>query len=106
MNQGIRIAALMLLVISFAGTTFAQTSAADIYRTKCAMCHGPDGLAATPTAKNFKVLSFKDPAMISASDAQFFTSTKDGKNKMPAYKDKLTDDQIKDVIAYIRTLQK
>jgi mono/diheme cytochrome c family protein len=106
MNRRIRIAALMLLAISFAGTAFAQTSAADVYRTKCAMCHGADGLAATPTAKNFKVLSFKDPAMVSASDAQFIASTKDGKGKMPAYKDKLTDAQIKDVIAYIRTLQK
>jgi mono/diheme cytochrome c family protein len=54
-----------------------------------------------------KVLSFKDPAMVKASDAQFIASTTDGKGKMmPAYKGKLTDAQIKDVIAYIRTLQK
>jgi mono/diheme cytochrome c family protein len=31
---------------------------------------------------------------------------KGGKNKMPAYSDKLTGDQIKSVVAYIRTLQK
>jgi mono/diheme cytochrome c family protein len=53
-----------------------------------------------------KVLSFKDPAMIKASDEQFFASTKNGKGKMPAYAAKLTDAQIKDVISYIRTLQK
>jgi mono/diheme cytochrome c family protein len=70
------------------------------------MCHGADGLAATPVAKSMKVLSFKDPAMIKASDAQFFASTKNGKNKMPAYAGKLTDAQIKDVVAYIRILQK
>jgi mono/diheme cytochrome c family protein len=70
------------------------------------MCHGADGLAATPMGKNMKILSFKDPKMISASNAQFFASTKEGKGKMPAYKGKLTDQQIKDVIAYIRTLQK
>ena len=106
MNKQIRTAALMLLAISFAGTAFAQTSAADLYKAKCAMCHGADGLATTPTAKSFKVLSFKDPTMLSASEAQFIASTKDGKGKMPAYKDKLTDAQIKDVIAFIRTLQK
>jgi mono/diheme cytochrome c family protein len=44
--------------------------------------------------------------MLAASDHQFFVSTKDGLNRMPAYKGKLTDQQIKDVIAYIRTLQK
>jgi mono/diheme cytochrome c family protein len=57
-------------------------------------------------AKNLKVLSFKAPEMVKATDAQFFASTKNGKNKMPAYAGKLTDAQIKDVVAYIRTLQK
>ena len=106
MNRQIRTAAMMLMAISFAGSAFAQNPGADAYRTKCAMCHGADGLAATPTAKNFKVLSFKDPEMLKASDAQFIASTRDGKGKMPAYKDKLTDVQIKDVVLYIRTLQK
>lgn len=106
MNKQIRTAAMMLMAISFAGSAFALNPGADVYRTKCAMCHGADGLAASPTAKNFKVLSFKDPEMLKASDAQFIASTRDGKGKMPAYKDKLTDMQIKDVVLYIRTLQK
>jgi mono/diheme cytochrome c family protein len=70
------------------------------------MCHGADGLAATPMAKNLKVLSFKAPEMLKAPDAQFIASTKNGKGKMPAYNGKLTDAQIKDVISYVRTLQK
>jgi cytochrome c6 len=44
--------------------------------------------------------------MVQAPDAQFIASTKDGKGKMPAYAGKLTDAQITDVVAYIRTLQK
>jgi mono/diheme cytochrome c family protein len=109
MTLQIRAEAVILLAVFIAGPAFAQGSGANIYNTsspKCAMCHGADGLAATPVAKSMKVLSFKDPAMIKASDAQFIASTTDGKNKMPAYKGKLTDAQIKDVIAYIRTLQK
>jgi mono/diheme cytochrome c family protein len=96
----------MLLTLLMAAPAFAQGSAADTYRTKCAMCHGADGLATTPTAKNFKVVSFKDPTMVKATDAQLIASTADGKGKMPAYKGKLTDAQITDVIAFIRTLQK
>jgi mono/diheme cytochrome c family protein len=57
-------------------------------------------------AKSMKVVSFKDATMVSATDAQFIASTTDGKGKMPAYKGKLTDAQIKDVVGYIRTLQK
>jgi mono/diheme cytochrome c family protein len=105
MTHGIKAAAVILLAALIAVPAFAQAPG-DLYKAKCAMCHGADGLAATTMGKNMKILSFKDPKMLSASDHQFFVSTKDGLNKMPAYKDKLTDQQIKDVISYIRTLQK
>ncbi|MGD0902530.1 MAG: cytochrome c [Terracidiphilus sp.] len=106
MTLQIKTAFIILLAASVAAPAFAQAPGADTYKAKCAMCHGPDGLAATPMAKNLKILSFKDPSMVKASDAQFIASTKNGKGKMPAYAGKLTDAQIKDVIAYIRTLQK
>lgn len=106
MNLRIKTASIILLAASIVAPAFAQTSGADIYKAKCAMCHGVDGLAATPMAKNLKVLSFKAPEMVKATDAQFIASTKNGKGKMPAYTGKLTDAQIKDVVSYIRTLQK
>jgi mono/diheme cytochrome c family protein len=106
MTSRINLAAVILLAASFAAPAFSQGPGADNYKAKCAMCHGADGLAATPMGKNMKILSFKAPAMVKATDAQLFASTKNGKNKMPAYAGKLTDAQIKDVVAYIRTLQK
>jgi mono/diheme cytochrome c family protein len=106
MNKQLRNAAFILLAISFWGSAFAQVPGADTFKAKCAMCHGADGLATTPTAKNFKVVSFKDPAQVKLTDAELTAATANGKGKMPAYKDKLTDAQMKDVIGYIRTLQK
>jgi mono/diheme cytochrome c family protein len=106
MMQAIRAAAVILLAAFIAGPAFTQAPGADTYKAKCAMCHGADGLAATPMGKNMKILSFKAPEMVKAPDAQFIASTKNGKNKMPAYNGKLTDAQIKDVVAFIRTLQK
>ena len=106
MSERIRTAAVMLLAILLVAPAFAQGSGADTYKAKCAMCHGADGLAATPMGKSMKILSFKDPAQVKATDAQFIASTKDGKGKMPAYAGKLTDAQITDVVVYIRTLQK
>ena len=106
MTQCIRTAAMILLAASLAIPALAE-DAATLYKAKCAMCHGTDGLAATPVGKTMKVLSFKAPEMVSATDARFIASTANGKGaKMPAYKGKLTDAQIKDVVAYIRTLQK
>jgi cytochrome c6 len=106
MIQRIGMAAAILLTALIAVPAFAQAPGADIYKAKCAMCHGADGLAATPVGKSMKILSFKAPAMVKASDAQLIASTKDGKGKMPSYKAKLTDAQIKEVVSYIRTLQK
>jgi mono/diheme cytochrome c family protein len=53
-----------------------------------------------------KAPSFKDPAVVKASDADLIAAVTNGKGKMPANKGKLTDAQIKAAIAYIRTLQK
>jgi len=106
MNSRIRTAALFLLAASIAAPVFAQSAGADTYKAKCQMCHGPDGTAATPMGKMMKIPSFKDPQEIKASEASLVAITKDGKGKMPAYNGKLTDAQIKEVVSFIRTLQK
>lgn len=98
---------LLGLVAVFAvSTASAQTSGADTYKAKCQMCHAADGSGSTPAGKAMKAVPFSDPALVKASDADLIAATKNGKGKMPAYAGKLTDDQIRDVIAYIRTLQK
>ena len=99
---------LMLVAIAAATTmtAFAQGSGADTYKAKCAMCHGADGLGATPAGKAMKATSFKSPESIKASDADLIAITKSGKGKMPAYSSKLSGPEINQVVAYIRTLQK
>jgi len=84
----------------------AQESGADTYKARCAMCHGDDGTANTPAGKMFKAASFSDPAIVKIADADRIPIVKKGKDKMPAFGDKLTDDQIKSVLEYIRTLEK
>jgi len=94
-------AALILLAASIAGSAFAQARGADVYKAKCASCHGADGLATTPAAKKMKAVSLKAPEVMKWSDAQLTAFTRD------AYKNYgMTDEQIKDVVAYIRKLQK
>ena len=96
-------------VISFlAASTMcvAQGSGADTYKSKCQMCHAADGSGNTPTGKSTKVVPFSSPDIVSKSDADLVAITKNGKGKMPAYAGKLTDAQITDVVAHIRTLQK
>jgi mono/diheme cytochrome c family protein len=81
-------------------------AAADIYKSKCMMCHGADGSGNTPAGKAMGAIPFSSPALIKASDADLIAATLNGKGKMPAYTGKLTPAQVKDLIGYIRTLQK
>jgi len=94
----------VLCLAVLAVPSFAQ-SAADLYKTKCAMCHGADGKGATPMGPKIGVRDFHSPAVAKETDAEMITLTKEGKNKMPAYKGKLADDQIKDLVKHIRTLK-
>ena len=86
--------------------TFAQNTGAATYTSKCQMCHGADGTGNTPAGKAMRVPSFLSPATVKESNADLIAVTKNGKGKMPAYGSKLTDAEIKDVIAHVRTLQK
>lgn len=102
-----RLTAAIFAVSLFASqNTFAQTGA-DTFKSKCAMCHGEDGLGNTPVGKSMGVVSYKSPEALKLSNAAMSDIVKNGKNnKMPAFKGQLTDAQIKDVLQYVRTLQK
>ena len=98
--------AALCFAVLLAPVAHAQDAGADIYKAKCMMCHGPDGLGNTPAGKLAKILSYKDPSIVQKPDADLAAILKTGKNKMPAFSTKLSDDQIGAVVAYIRTLQK
>jgi mono/diheme cytochrome c family protein len=95
-----------IMAAATATTALAQGTGADTYKAKCQMCHAADGSGNTPAGKSMKAIPFSSPDLVKASDADLIAATKNGKGKMPAYSGKLTDAQIKEVITYIRTLQK
>jgi len=83
-----------------AASSAAAGPGADTYTSKCQMCHAADGSGSTPAGKAMKAIPFNSPG------AELIASTTNGKGKMPAFSGKLTAAQIKDVVAYVRTLQK
>jgi mono/diheme cytochrome c family protein len=84
----------------------AAQSAADLYKTKCAACHGPEGRGDTPAGKKFGARDFHSEEVQKKTDKELFDVTKNGKEKMPKYDGKLTDDQIRDLVKYVRELGK
>lgn len=96
---------LMLTGAICAGPASADDATA-VYKAKCAGCHAPDGSGSTPAGKALKVGDLRTDDTQKKTDAQLIDITTKGKDKMPAFKDKLTGDQIKDLVAYVRELAK
>lgn len=84
-----------------------------LYDAHCAVCHGSTGKGDGPGARVVRqpMRDFTDPAaMQPVSDRFLFEITKKGSsqfgrsNAMPAWGMKLSDTEIHDVVAYIRSL--
>ncbi|MGB8324743.1 MAG: cytochrome c [Candidatus Acidiferrum sp.] len=77
-----------------------------VYKAKCASCHGPDGKGETAAGKATKARDFASPEAKKETDAEWTDIIVKGKNKMPGYDKKITDAEVKDVVAYIRSIAK
>lgn len=84
----------------------SDDKSAATYKQKCAACHGPDGKGDTPAGKSTKVRSFADTEVAKQSDEELAGVVEKGKNKMPAYGKSLKPEEIKGLVAYIRSLAK
>jgi cytochrome c6 len=94
------------LALAVTAPAHAQDAAA-LFKTKCAACHSADGSGSSAMGKQLGVTDLRADATQKQTDAQLTDSITNGKGKrMPAYKGKLTDDQIKQLVAYIRDLAK
>lgn len=81
-------------------------SGREIYVNTCIRCHGIDGKGAGGIRLNPPPADLTSAAVQQRLDAALFTRIHDGKpnTAMGAWKHALTDDEIWDVLAYVRTL--
>ena len=101
------ISMLAAVLIAFcAGSTRAQSAGETLFKSKCAMCHGPDGKGEVPMGKKLNARNLGSTEVQSQSDAQLTEVLTKGKNKMPAYDGKLSKEQIAQLVAYIREFAK
>jgi mono/diheme cytochrome c family protein len=91
------------IIIASAGIGFAADAAA-IWAQNCASCHGKDGSGNTMMGKKLGVKDYTKEQ--SFSDAEAANIIKNGKGKMKGFKDKLSDADVKALVAYVRSLKK
>jgi cytochrome c6 len=99
---------MLLIAIALVSTLWAAPALADspetiaqgakVFSANCAACH-MNGNNVVNAAKNLKAETLKQYSM--DSEAAIVTQVTNGKNAMPSFKSKLSDEQIKAVAAYV-----
>lgn len=90
----------------FASAGRAQGPDAALFKTKCAVCHGADGKGETALGKANKLRDLGSADVQKLTDSELSTIIESGKAKMPAYGKSLKPEQIKGLVAYIRSFAK
>lgn len=84
----------------------AQDTGEAVFKSKCAMCHGPEGSGKTTMGQALKIPDLHSEQVQKMPDAELKTVITKGKNKMPAYEGKLGKEQIDKLVEFIRSLSK
>ena len=73
---------------------------ASLFRQNCAICHGPEADGKEIDGKLIPSLRFGEAAK--KTEAETYDQIANGKLPMPAFKNQLTDDEIKRMVKFIR----
>jgi mono/diheme cytochrome c family protein len=99
------------VIIASAGVGFAADAAA-LWGQHCASCHGKDGSGSTMMGKKLGVKDYRDSKVQAAfSDAEAMRAIKEGvktsgKETMKPFGIKLSEADIKALVAYVRSFKK
>ena len=93
--------AVLLLCGAVAARAADISKGGRLYGEHCASCHGAAGVPVMGGAPNFQ-----RSEKLLQPDTLLLASIRSGKNAMPAYVGILRDQEIIDVIAHLRTLQR
>ncbi len=91
-----------------AGDANAISEGKALWGTNCKSCHGVKGLGDGTKAEKIDIScgDFSSKEFQSTSDGEMFYKTKIGRKPMPSYKEKLSDTEIWQLVAYMRTMKK
>ncbi|HZR66985.1 MAG TPA: cytochrome c [Terriglobales bacterium] len=103
------------LVPIFLGVTFffsvsnlswaADDAGAAIFKSKCVLCHGADGSGNTPLGKQLQAANLHSKEVQKKTNAELHKIVHDGQTNMPPFADQLSDEQIDQVVRYVRSFK-
>ncbi|HTU47264.1 MAG TPA: cytochrome c [Bryobacteraceae bacterium] len=97
---------LSLYIFSSSALSAPPPSGADLFKSKCAMCHGPDGSGNTPMGKRLNLRDLRSSDVQKHTDDELTAIITNGKPPMPAYGKTLSASDIHELVAYLRSIAK
>ncbi|HJQ33306.1 MAG TPA: cytochrome c [Pyrinomonadaceae bacterium] len=89
------------------GRSSQLTRGREVYASNCRRCHGDDGAGHTRMAEMVEPPDMTDPAwQRGRSTSRMIASVSNGRGQMPAFKKKLSRQDIAAAVAYVRTFRR
>jgi mono/diheme cytochrome c family protein len=96
----------VLAILLMVSTRSMAETAAETYKTTCAMCHGPAGKGDTTLGQNLHAKDLTSDEVQKKTNEELSTIIVKGKENMPGFEGRLTQAQINGLVKLIRTLKK
>jgi mono/diheme cytochrome c family protein len=99
----------LFLFLVFRNPLWAQEKSSPsetIFKSKCVLCHGPDGSGNTPLGKQLQAANLGSKEVRKQSNAELHKIVHDGRANMPSFAEQLSDQEITQVIQYVRQFGK
>ena len=105
----------LVFLVAICATGFLSANAADVKETwskNCVKCHGEDGAGKTKMGEKLKIKDLTDATLqASLKDADITKAVKEGVKdgdtiRMKSFADVLSDDEVKALIAQVRSFKK
>ena len=85
----------------------AAADAATIYNRQCVSCHGRDGRGRTRKGRQTHARDMTDASWQNdVSDERLFNSISNGRGKMPAFRKKISENDIDALVAHVRRMRR
>lgn len=96
----------ILCSLAFVATMSAQSDAAKAFKANCVLCHAADGSGNNSMGKALQAKDLRSEEVQKQSDAALADAITKGKGKMPGFGSRLTPEDVKGLVGYVRSLKK
>jgi mono/diheme cytochrome c family protein len=112
MKRLVCVGSIIIAILVAAAVTAAETNATaltkesrDVWiKAKCALCHGENGAGDTTHGRKTDTPDLRTEATRTKTDEALRACIEQGEHKMPAFRVKLTGEQVELLIRYVRNL--